>query len=262
MIGMRNSRKNGLPHSAGSNCAEARKYSKRYLACITLAAMAVLLASTIIYDDEVYGMTKKKHIVLLGASVGHDWKIESLPERLKQNSGAQRYSFEFVGDYQFDKTQTLRKILQRKQNRPDAILLKECAAYFPGNLDQYQELMKGWIKECRDAGVIPVPTTVVPVVRQQSFMSRMKDAVKYVLGRPTSGMQLERITQYNDWIRSYAASEKLTVLDLEAALRTSSADRSLRTDLHSGDGLHLNAKAYALLDQIVIPTLDQAFKRK
>jgi len=242
--------------------AREGKKSRRHLIVYMLAAMVFMAVSMSPFSDEVYGMTKKKHVVLLGASVGHDWKIDSLPERLEQKSGVRRYSFEFVGDYQFDKTQTLLKILQRKQNKPDAILLKECAAYFPGDLNRYKELMKSWIKECRNAGVIPVPTTVVPVIRQQSIVSKMKDIVKSVLGRPTSGMQLERITQYNDWIRSYAANENLTVLDLEAAVRISADDRSLRTDLHSGDGLHLNAGAYRLLDQIVVPVLDQAFKRK
>ena len=235
---------------------------RRRLGGCVLAAAALFLVSLILCNDEGYGMTKKKHVILLGASVGQVWKIDSLPERLGQESGAKRYSFEFVGDYQFDKTQTLRKILQRKQNKPDAILLKECAAYFPGDLARYQELMKSWVKECRDAGVIPVPTTVVPVIRQQSLMTRMKDAVKYVLGRPTSGMQLERITQYNNWIRSYTDAEKLTVLDLEAVLRVSDEDRSLRVDLHSGDGLHLNVKAYQILDTGVESTLDRALCRK
>ena len=257
-----NGQKHGLLGTTVDGPAKHRASPRRQFAGCLLAAVAFLLASMILCNDEGYGMTKKKHVALLGASVGQAWKIDSLPERLGQNSGANRYSFEFVGDYQFDKTQTLRKILQRKQNKPDAILLKECAAYFPGDLTRYQELMKGWIKECRDAGVIPVPTTVVPVVRQQSVMTQMKDAVKCVLGKPTSGMQLERLTQYNDWIRSYAGSENLTVLDLEAVLRTSAEDRSLRADLHSGDGLHLNPKAYQLMDQIVVPALDRAFKRK
>lgn len=255
-------RKAGLPGETLPFTAKRQTMQRRKLAGCVLAAAALFLVSVILCNDEGLGMTKKKRVVLLGASVGQAWRIDSLPERLGQESGAKRYSFEFVGDYQFDKTQTLRKILQRKQNKPDAILLKECAAYFPGDLTRYQELMKSWIKECRDAGVIPVPTTVVPVIRQQSLMTRMKDAVKYMLGRPTSGMQLERITQYNNWIRSYADAEKLTVLDLEAALRVSDEDRSLRTDLHSGDGLHLNPKAYQLLDPIVVPALDGALKRK
>ena len=61
-------------------------------------------------------MEKPKHIVLLGASVGKDWKIEDLPKRLTIHN----YQFEYVGEYQFDKTKPLQEILQRKENKPDA----------------------------------------------------------------------------------------------------------------------------------------------
>jgi lysophospholipase L1-like esterase len=213
-------------------------------------------------DGEVYAVTKKKHVVLLGASVGHAWDIASLPERLNQGKSAQGYTFEFVGDYQFDKTQTLKDLLQRKQNKPDAIILKECAAYYPGDLNRYQELMKGWIKDCKDARVVPVPTTVVPVAKATSMKNIAKDLIRPLLGKATSSARLESLLQYNDWIRAYAKQEGLTVLDLEETLRTSEADRRLRVDLHSGDGLHLNAQAYTLLDRIVIPTLDKAFSKK
>ena len=209
-------------------------------------------------------MTDAKHVVLLGASVGHDWKIESLLERLKQVGSAQNYRFEYVGEYDFDKTKPLMAILQRKENKPDAIVIKECAAYYPGDLRQYQELMKGWVKECRNAGVVPIPTTVVPVIssKNKTIVEIAKDFIKSLLGRPTTSSQLEGIFQYNDWIREYAAQEGLTVLDLEAPLRTSQDDRSLRVDLHSGDGLHLNSKAYEILDAIVVPTLDRAIHKK
>jgi len=234
---------------------------QRYLARVLLSAFIVFALYPLIFDNEVYGMTKKKHVVLLGASVGQAWKIEALPDRV---AAAQGYRFEYVGEYAFDKTEALMKILQRKQNKPDAILIKECAAYFPGDLGQYQELMKGWIKECRKAGVVPVPTTVVPVVssKNKPWKDRLKDFIKTMLGRPTTATQLEGIFRYNDWIKEYAMQEGLTVLDLEAPLRTSQDDRSLRVDLHSGDGLHLNSRAYAMLDAIVVPTLDRAFRKK
>ena len=245
----------------GSYASAGRKL-QRCLACIMLSAFVVLLAHAIICDNEVYGMTKKRHVLLLGASVGQDWKIESLPERLKPAAAAKDYRFEYVGEYAFDKTEALMKILQRKENKPDAILIKECAAYFPGDLRQYQELMKGWVKECKEAGVIPVPTTVVPVVssKNKTIKERAKDFIKTILGRRTTTSQLEGIFQYNDWVREYAVREGLTVLDLEEQLRTSRDDRSLRVDLHSGDGLHLNSKAYGILDAVVIPTLDRVFK--
>ena len=241
--------------------ARQGKKSRCPLIVSALATIAFLVVSMGPFSDEVYGMTKKKHVVLLGASVGQAWSIEALPDRV---AAAQGYRFEYVGEYAFDKTEALRKILQRKENRPDAILIKECAAYFPGDLRRYQELLKEWVKECRKAKVIPIPTTVVPVIstKNKPMKDRLKDFIKTLLGRPTTATQLEGIFRYNDWVREYTAQEGLTVLDLEVPLRTSQDDRSLRVDLHSGDGLHLNSTAYEILDTIVVPTLDRAFRRK
>lgn len=244
--------------------SEGGRYSNRYLVCLTAFVVTFLLAALMLCENEVHGMAKQKHIVLLGASVGHDWKIESLPERMKQNQAIRGYRFEYVGEYAFDKTDALNRILQRTKNKPDAIFIKECAAYFPGDLREYQRLMKGWVQQCRKAGVIPIPTTVVPVVssKNKAMKDQLKDFIKTLLGRPTTATQLEGIFRYNDWTKEYAAQEGLVVLDLEAPLRTSQADRSLRVDLHSGDGLHLNAKAYQILDEVVVPTLDRAFRKK
>ena len=241
-----------------------KKIKKRYemhASYFVCAALLILFMIPLVSEEQAHSMTKRKHVVLLGASVGEGWKIESLPERINQGDYA-RYRFEYAGDYQFDKTQTLRKILQRKQDKPDAIILKECAAYFPGDFERYQALMKSWIKECRDAGVIPVPTTVIPVAKATSLRAITKDLVRPLLGKATSSVRLKALLHYNDWIKSYAKQEKLTVLDLESPLRISAEDWSLRADLHSGDGLHLNAQAYSLLDRIVIPVIDQAFRTK
>lgn len=260
MTGMSRFLKSVRASSVEAVASEGRRCTNQYLLCFTLTVLTVLFAAVMLYENEVYGMTKQKHIVLLGASVGHDWKIEALPERLKQNREIRGYRFEFVGEYAFDKTVALNKILQRKQNKPDAIFIKECAAYFPGDLDKYQELMQGWINACRKAGVTPIPTTVVPIIKDESLTRKTKDFIKSMLGRSTSEDKLVQILKYNDWIRIYAASEKLVVLDLESQVRISAEDRSLKLDLHSGDGLHLNPKAYKILDAIVIPTLDRALR--
>ncbi len=126
--------------------------------------------------------------------------------------------------------------------------------------------MKGWVTQCKRAGVIPIPTTVVPVIKDLPLKTRLKDLIKWVIGRPTYGsihtLRLTGILEYNDWIKSYAQKEGLIVLDLETPVHVTNEDRSLRLDLHSGDGLHLNEKAYALLDKIVFPTLEKAFNKK
>jgi len=193
---------------------------------------------------------------------GVNYHIESLQKRLYKAGPGKRYSFEFVGAYQFDKTRELTEVLQRKQKKPDIIILKECAAYFPGIFPKYQEMMKAWIRQCKDADVVPIIATVVPVVKQNSVESMLKDTVKILLGRPPSSARLKQIVKYNDWVKLYADAESAAVLDLEACVRVSSQDRSLKKELHSGDGLHLNRTAYDLLDKIMVPTLDRAFERK
>jgi hypothetical protein len=232
--------------------------SSNSMNALTLCALLSTVFSFLFLNPEVHAMQKTKHIVLLGASVGKAWNIESLPDRLMKSSSStltpytsrltsiKDYRFEYFGEYQFDKSKALQQILQRKENRPDAIFIKECATYFPGDLPHYQELMKVWIKQCKEAKVIPIPTTVVSV----------KDYIKEFMGKSPSILRLTSVLEYNDWIKFYAKKESLVVLDLETPLRTSNEDRSLKIDLHSGDGLHLNEKAYSLLDQIVLPTLD------
>jgi len=240
---------------------------------LTLFTLLSALCSLLFLIPEVHAVQKPKHIVLLGASVGNAWNIDSLPDRVIKVSLSPLtpyssrltvfpYRFEYVGEYEFDKTNALQQILKRKENKPDVIFIKECAAYFPGDLSNYQELMKSWIKQCKESKILPIPTTVVPVIKPDfsTLGIKIKDTIKWVLGRPTLASRLEGLIKYNDWIRSYAQKEGLTILDLEAALRISEGDRSLKMELHSGDGLHLNQKAYSILDQIVLPTLDQALR--
>jgi hypothetical protein len=206
---------------------------------------------------------RRKHVVLVGASVGGAWRIAGLGKRV----GDERYGLEFVhGGSQFDKSEKIREVLSRGgkdegKAAADAIILKECAAYFPGDLDRYRELMEGWIRECREGGVVPVPATVVPVTKLHAYkvfvgypLLRGKNPLKY--GCPFEQKRVKCIWEYNDWVRDYAQRESLVVLDLEAALRHSGKDRYLRGDLARVDGLHLKPEAYRLLDRILLPTLD------
>lgn len=224
-----------------------------YTLIVVCLVISVFVVST---ATKGISMDAKKHIVLLGASVGKKWKIENLPQRIHND----KYTYEYVGVYSFDKTEQLQELLLRKEHIPDVIFIKECAAYFPGNLDHYKSLMQNWIEACQESDIIPIPATVVPVIRSSSLQTRAKDVIKSILGKPRSTARLSGLLAFNDWIRSYAAQNGLTVLDLEKALRISDSDRSLRLDLHSGDGLHLNENSYRLLDAIVVETVESSLK--
>lgn len=198
-----------------------------------------------------------KRIILLGASVGRAWNIEGLPERIKNHE----YVFEYVhGGSTFDKSEKLKELL-RHGNKPGAIFLKECAAYFPGDLEADKNLMKGWISDCQQMGVVPIPTTVVPVTRLHSLKKFLIDILKrrnpFSFGGPFNTRRNRAILEYNDWLRAYCQEKGLAVLDLESAVRYGAKNRYLRESLARIDGLHLNRKAYLRLDQIVLPTLEK-----
>lgn len=173
-----------------------------------------------------------KRVVLVGASVGRDWRLH-LPFP----------GVETLDIYQFDKTPAVQQALA---GRPDLIILKECAAYFPlKDPEGSQELVAGWVELVRAAGLKVALATVVPVTRAHA--------------RAEPG-RVEGLWEFNNWLRQYAGDEKIPLLDLEAAVRCSAVDRHLDDALHSGDGLHLRRRTYReQLDSLIPPLLLRAF---
>ena len=100
---------------------------------------------------------------------------------------------------------------------------------------------------------------MVPVTKRCPFSAKpyLSNIIRGKNPLNANSDRFDAILDYNDWIRKHCGDNGLVVLDLESAVRCSETDRHLRTDLHSGDGLHLNKKAYDILDRIVLPTLEK-----
>jgi GDSL-like Lipase/Acylhydrolase family len=199
---------------------------------------------------------KPTRVVLIGASIGQEWNLPEIPKR-SQLSG---YEFEALQVWQFDKSEKLDEILMRPARKfrltpsyfkgllqeppqpADVVILKECSSYFPEDLrlERKRELMEQWVHRVRDKNIKVMIATVVPVTRTRAALDRGKQ---------------ETVREYNDWVRDYARSNDIVLLDLEAALRTDGRERYLRDDLTSGDGSHLNRKAYDILDGVMTQAL-------
>ncbi len=202
-------------------------------------------------DMAVSGTKSVRRVALVGASVGGAWDFPGLPAR----AGVSGYELEYVARYRFDKSEEIAALLAREERRPDAVIIKECAAFFPGDTEKHRNLVRRWVVECRAAGVAPVLATVVPVTR--TYPLRMF-VLELLHGRLRFPKDTQRaILAYNDWIREYAGTEGLPLLDLEAAVRSSDANRHLKESYARKDGLHLNAKAYRELDRIAVPALER-----
>lgn len=172
----------------------------------------------------------EKRVVFIGASVAKDWRLHLAFPRI-----------ETLVTYEFDKSPLVEQALGL---RPDAIVIKECAAYFPGS-GVSRELVQGWVRRIREAGVRPALATVVPVTREHAARKP---------GRA------EGLWAFNDWLRALGENEGVPLLDLEAALRCSAADRHLDDRLDSGDGLHLTRRTYRRqMDGLIPPLLLRIF---
>lgn len=179
-------------------------------------------------------------ITLVGASVGKAWNFDRVGERIS----APEYRFAYLGVYDFDKGPLIEK-LASASDKPDVVMVKECAAYFPGDLETYQRQIVSWVTRLRGAGIRPVLVTTAPIAEPTDVLARTKDAAKRLVGKPT---RLDSELRFNDWLKEYAGRENIPVFDLEAQLRRSDSERWLRNEFDAGDGLHLNDTAYRTID--------------
>ena len=183
-----------------------------------------------------------KYIVLVGASVGRHWQFSELSKRLRND----RYSFGYRGKGSFDKGDVVGDLIN-SQIRPDAIIIKECAAYFPKDIEDSKQKIAKWTEMISGEGITPILATCVPV--NQTNDTKHDGRQKGIL-------------EYNCFIRQYAKRENILILDLEKALRNDSSNSYyLKEKYARADGLHLRKEAYSdALDPIVIPMLNKALK--
>ena len=176
-----------------------------------------------------------RYVVLVGASVGKDWDLSSFPDR----TGESGYVFGYRGKYKYDKEDLITPLLSAPV-KPDTVIIKECAAYFPEDADRIIEKLPEWVDLLRENGVTPVLATCVPVTKKND--------------EENPGRQ-EAINKANRFIRTYSAENNVGLLDLAETLRVSEADEHMREDFAQPDGLHLAPGAYSELDAILIPSL-------
>jgi lysophospholipase L1-like esterase len=222
---------------------ESGNAGKRMLA---LLAVGVWLATAM---GEL--MANGKSIVYIEASTVHNWKLDQFPGR----TGTERYRFQVLREYEFDKSKLVDQVLTGGQHRPDAVIVQECAVYFPGDMQAYQRMYRGWIESLQARGLRPVIATVVPPARSRGWWQDAKDFVKErLLGRPG---KLEQVVAFNEWLRKLGEERKIPVFDLERLLRVSADDRHMRAEYNAGDGIHLAPVAYQRLDKDLLDFLDR-----
>ena len=213
---------------------------------VTLIIISFLYAGNIVADNVENKETM--NIVLIGASIGKGWDFPQLPERV----GIEGYKLEYIGVFDtFDKSSAIDEVVKRT-HKPNAVIIKECSVYFPGDIDVYKNLIIAWINKLHASGIEPILATSVPPGKPTNLTYKFKEFVKDLMGKPK---KIEQLATYNDWLRQYAIDNGIKLFDLEKILRVSEENRYLKEEYDRGDHTHLNQPAYETLDINIKPFL-------
>jgi len=171
----------------------------------------------------------KKYIIFIGASIAQSWNLRSISKRLGTD-----VFFGYRGYFEFDKTPLVESVSQGMR-KPDVVIIKECAAYFPRETEQSLVDVDKWVKLLIHEGIEPVLATVVPITKE--------------LNHATPG-RMQSINAFNSELRDYAEKNDIKLIDMQSVLSaTKSQDGFLDEAYANSDGLHLNYTAYRVLDE-------------
>lgn len=187
------------------------------------------------------GIVKPSYIVLVGASVGKEWNLAALPKR----TGINGFVLGHRGKYGYDKGDQVEKLAGVSSSKPDIAIIKECAAYFPKELERIIEKLPLWVDTLASSGITPVAATCCPVTEEND--------------KANPGRQ-KAIDEFNRFVRAYAMQNNMSVVDLAKTLQVSETDTHLRGDYAQPDGLHLTPRAYLALDSMLVSLLNSGLR--
>ncbi|MEI8063788.1 MAG: GDSL-type esterase/lipase family protein [Verrucomicrobiota bacterium] len=106
---------------------------------------------------------------------------------------------------------------------------------------RFQQFTKDFPAVVRKQGAEPILSTIIPVCRRQLFRHW-----KFLLYYPPHHRNWNQTVQIiNTWLREYAATNGIRLVDLDLAFRNNSG--RLREECFDGDGIHLSTEGNRLL---------------
>lgn len=196
---------------------------------------------------------ESRMLVVIGASYAADWGAPSISGYTVINKG--------VGG----QTSTdVRKRFARDviDQRPHSVLIwghyndivRAPAGQIPEARARAQENLTAMADEARAAGIRPLLATEITMPLEEGWIASLMRLVGGVLGKEDYRVRINsHIRAVNEWLRSYAKQERLTLLDFEAALAESGESR--RAEYALPDGSHVTPAGYAALTRYAASAL-------
>jgi lysophospholipase L1-like esterase len=192
-------------------------------------------------------------LVILGASYAADWKQPALPKYTVVNRGKGGE----VTDQMLARID--RDVLAAK---PNSVLIwgfinnlhRAPAGGLPAAQERIKSDYRDMVARARSAGITPILATEVTLSEAIGLKNRLAAMVGKLRGKTGYAAKINTpLREVNDWMRDYARTEKLQLLDIEKLFDDGEGYR--KTEYTRDDGTHISDEGYAALTAFAQKTL-------
>jgi lysophospholipase L1-like esterase len=195
----------------------------------------------------------KKHLVIIGASYAAEWENPQLPGYTVTNKG--------IGGQE---SSDLRARFERDviALQPDTVMIwglyndivRASADKMAAAKQKAQENYRAMTEQARAAGIEVILLTELTIPIADTWKEKLMALVGSVRGKQDYRSQKnEQIKAVNVWLRDYARSEKLKLIDLEKALDSGNGTR--KVEYTRSDNSHVSPAGYQAITRYVAAQL-------
>ena len=217
---------------------------KRLLGLVCLLQLTAPVNAGPTAQDEG-SVTKENPVVIIGASYAKSWDIKRIGGLKVVNAGIDgQQSFELLERFQHD-------VVDRK---PRMVVIwgyindihrnpkNEVAA----TIQRAKESFVRMVELAQENGITPVLVTEVTIRPPEGWTETIMGWIGTLRGKSSYQDYVnQHVRQLNAWLRSYAESEGLQLLDFEPLLADAEGRR--QASFATPDGSHINSAAYERL---------------
>lgn len=227
-----------------------RTACKTFLASLYALALSLACAAEAPMNSTA---AAKKHLVIIGASYAAEWQNPQIPGYTVTNRGiGGQESSDLHARFESD-------VIALK---PDAVMIwghyndivRASADKTAAAKQKAQDNYRAMTERARAAGIEVILATEITIPIANTWKEKLMALVGSALGKQDYRSQKnEQIKAVNVWLRDYARTEKLKLIDLEKALDSGNGTR--KVEYAREDNSHVSPAGYQAITRYVAPQL-------
>lgn len=219
------------------------------------SALACLLVSLVAAAQAPMNATASanKHLVIIGASYAAEWQNPKLPGYTVTNKGIDGQESSDV------RARFERDVIALK---PDAVMIwghyNDVVRAKPENMaaakKKAQDNYQAMVEQARAAGITPILVTEITIPIPDTMMEKLMGFIGSVRGKTDYRTQKNtEIKAVNAWLRDYAKTQQIKLVDLETALDSGNGTR--KVEYTRSDNSHVSPAGYDAITKYMVSQL-------